>query len=296
MDNLASLARASDPINFPDNIADDEWRVTKALDDQLARQMPSRRWRPMHDPYAYLAASSSSSPRHRHSGDEEDDSNNDDGVDDASDDSDESDADLVIFKRINTHKVGVQDAADAQIFVPAAPAAVRQPHEAPFGYERDDANMKLLIWLESDSRRPPEKDGMADGDFFLRGSQHGFCWACLDVLGYYIKHTRGGEEEVVGGGREEEEAEEAEDKKRKKGERAAKKTEEWSLRRCDILQGHLRSDQWKPNVHMGLSTDGIIAVSACHDHAGTRKRTKRRATRRSQGGRGWAGLSTPHLS
>ncbi|KAK0659908.1 hypothetical protein DIS24_g3590 [Lasiodiplodia hormozganensis] len=241
MDNLASLARASDPINFPDNIADDEWRVTKALDDQLAKQMPSRRWRPMHDPYAYLAASSSSSPRHRHSDDDNNDDDDGGDDDDNNDDdaSDASDADLVIFKRINTHKVGVQDAADAQIFVPAAPAAVRQPHEAPFGYERDDANMKLLIWLESDARRPPEKGGVADGDFFLRGSQHGFCWACLDALEYYIKHTRGDEggqeeeddEKVVGGGREEEKEEDAEgggeeeeeDKKRKKGERVAKK-------------------------------------------------------------------------
>lgn len=243
MDNLASLARASDPINFPDNIADDEWRVTKALDDQLAKQIPSRRWRSMHDPYAYLAASSSpSSPQHRHSDDEEDDSNNndDDGDndndnndDDASDASDESDdvaADIVVFKRITAHKIGVQDAADAQIFIPAAPAAVRQPHEAPFGYEWDDANLKLLIWLESDARRPPDEGGRADGDFFFRGSQHGLCWACLDALEYYIKHTRGdggdGEEEEE----DEEKGEEAggggegeKDKKKKKGERAMKK-------------------------------------------------------------------------
>lgn len=241
MDNLASLARASDPINFPDNIADDEWRVTKALDDQLARQIPSRRWRAMHDPYAYLAASSSSlsSPRHRHSDDEEDDDNNDDDDnDDSDDDDDDVAADIVVFKRITTHKVGVQDAADAQIFVPAAPAAVRQPHEAPFRYERDDASLELLIRVDSDARRPPDKGGRADGDFFLRGSQHGFCWACLDALEYYIAHTRGDaggqeeeedEEEVVGGGREEEKEEEAEGggegeegEKRKKGERAKK--------------------------------------------------------------------------
>ena len=62
----------------------------------------------------------------------------------------------VLFKYANLRS-NHTDQADGQIYIPAAPAAVRQPSEAAFTYELEDS--QLTISLENDVRRPPERGG-----------------------------------------------------------------------------------------------------------------------------------------